>query len=331
LDTSDKKTTSKKSIALIIGAIALLLIAGSLSAYFLYILPQQKADLLALEQRKVDIAEKEKEDNLALEREKHEAAVEAEKEKTSKDFEIKQAELNRELEADCQNKIANLQLKANNIENGKYNPLTGNCEVTFTSDGVTQTAPIQNMVKSPPSNIEVFVLEDDGSTPITHSTYNIRFKEPVEFKGNISSNCDEIIVTATNPNFKAPDKVTLQKYHAGDPTFVYHAKKALNNLGTGITEYKFTALCEGKNISTTVSVYLEGPGYTLSYTPKKYDKNVEDLQTRLNEQGADIVVDGYFGEQTRTAVMNYQKEQGLTVDGIVGPVTWSALEGNPDY
>ena len=37
-------------------------------------------------------------------------------------------------------------------------------------------------------------------------------------------------------------------------------------------------------------------------------------------------LDGIFGIQTDTAVRNYQRQAGLTVDGIVGCNTWRALQ-----
>lgn len=51
---------------------------------------------------------------------------------------------------------------------------------------------------------------------------------------------------------------------------------------------------------------------------------VKDLQTRLN-----IKVDGDFGPKTEAAVRAYQKSHKLTVDGVVGPQTWSHLYGRP--
>lgn len=37
--------------------------------------------------------------------------------------------------------------------------------------------------------------------------------------------------------------------------------------------------------------------------------------------------DQEFGSATKRAVRSFQKDQGLDVDGIVGPNTWSALKG----
>lgn len=54
---------------------------------------------------------------------------------------------------------------------------------------------------------------------------------------------------------------------------------------------------------------------------------VKELQTLLNNNGANLSVDGKFGPKTLAAVTSYQKANGLTVDGIVGKNTWGALRG----
>jgi hypothetical protein len=52
---------------------------------------------------------------------------------------------------------------------------------------------------------------------------------------------------------------------------------------------------------------------------------VKVVQARLAARGWTITVDGFFGRQTDTVVRQFQKEKHLTVDGIAGPITWSAL------
>jgi len=50
------------------------------------------------------------------------------------------------------------------------------------------------------------------------------------------------------------------------------------------------------------------------------------LQQLLNYQGVPVMVDRTFGNATKEAVMAFQRREGLTADGIVGPGTWDALE-----
>ncbi|MCI0714155.1 MAG: peptidoglycan-binding protein [Chloroflexi bacterium] len=52
---------------------------------------------------------------------------------------------------------------------------------------------------------------------------------------------------------------------------------------------------------------------------------VQTLQQQLNNAGANLVVDGIFGPQTRQAVIQFQRAAGLAPDGVVGPQTWASL------
>ncbi len=49
------------------------------------------------------------------------------------------------------------------------------------------------------------------------------------------------------------------------------------------------------------------------------------LQQRLQLFGFNLVADGDFGPKTESAVRSFQSANSLVVDGIVGPLTWSAL------
>lgn len=56
-------------------------------------------------------------------------------------------------------------------------------------------------------------------------------------------------------------------------------------------------------------------------------EDVRTLQTMLNRvDNAGLVEDGIFGSATYSAVTRFQKANNLAVDGIVGPLTKSALE-----
>jgi peptidoglycan hydrolase-like protein with peptidoglycan-binding domain len=52
---------------------------------------------------------------------------------------------------------------------------------------------------------------------------------------------------------------------------------------------------------------------------------VKILQVGLNGRGYALVGDGIFGAATDGAVRRFQSDNGLAVDGIVGPQTWNAL------
>ena len=90
----------------------------------------------------------------------------------------------------------------------------------------------------------------------------------------------------------------------------------------------------------------DGQGFPTSpgwrATIRKGDKGdgVKECQTMLQKLGYDLGkcgIDGDFGTMTRLAVITFQRDHNLGTDGVVGPLTWDALEkafaavaGNPD-
>lgn len=55
---------------------------------------------------------------------------------------------------------------------------------------------------------------------------------------------------------------------------------------------------------------------------------VRELQELLNRAGHDLKTDGGFGPKTFDAVRSFQQAAGLTVNGVAGPETLSALRGS---
>ena len=67
----------------------------------------------------------------------------------------------------------------------------------------------------------------------------------------------------------------------------------------------------------TLSTIRQGSrGALVTYAQEKlYSKLYPEVGT----------VDGIFGSKTAQAVRNFQRENGLVVDGIIGPRTWAVL------
>ncbi len=60
------------------------------------------------------------------------------------------------------------------------------------------------------------------------------------------------------------------------------------------------------------------------HTPALSDPAISRWQKRMAELGYDVDVDGVYGPQSRAACVAFQRERGLSPDGIVGRVTWRA-------
>ncbi len=91
-----------------------------------------------------------------------------------------------------------------------------------------------------------------------------------------------------------------------------------------------TAAADSAATSTTATT-----GSTGGRVVQKPDDNVrngdsgpgvEEIQRALKAAGYDIGVDGKFGPVTEKAVKDFQGKNGLTQDGVVGPVTWAKMQ-----
>ena len=64
-------------------------------------------------------------------------------------------------------------------------------------------------------------------------------------------------------------------------------------------------------------------------SPLMQGDDVKVVQNKLNSLGYNSgTADGYYGNDTKNAVVKFQSDRGLTTDGEVGPATWNALFSN---
>ena len=79
-----------------------------------------------------------------------------------------------------------------------------------------------------------------------------------------------------------------------------------------------------RNFQTDYGLAVDG-----SFGPITKAKSIDvikDLQQKLNEKAAaGLNVDGYIGNKTINAIKKYQNINGLKVDGVCGPTTYSYL------
>jgi lysozyme family protein len=160
------------------------------------------------------------------------------------------------------------------------------------------------------------------------------------------------IAVSANPQTTSPTCVAC-----GQQNNTYHAPSlvsgwpqlSLYTQGQAVTSLQYlldasgTALAVdgkfGPGTDTAVRAYQQAQGLTVDGTvgPQTWlalivtvqqgsqGPAVKAVQSQLASRGVALPVDGNFGPSTDTAVRAYQKAQGLTVDGIVGPQTWQAL------
>ena len=83
-------------------------------------------------------------------------------------------------------------------------------------------------------------------------------------------------------------------------------------------------------MQTTNSIYAQLPLCSSLPTLKRNNsttanQNVRYLQQSLLKNGYPVATDGFFCPKTEQAVIKFQKENKMAVDGIVGPKTWNKL------
>lgn len=83
------------------------------------------------------------------------------------------------------------------------------------------------------------------------------------------------------------------------------------------------AITEGITGQKVIDIVVY-PNYLLKID-SKFDNNVKVMQQKLIDLGLLKIADGYFGPNTRNAVVSFQNVKKIDADGIVGQVTWNKL------
>lgn len=83
---------------------------------------------------------------------------------------------------------------------------------------------------------------------------------------------------------------------------------------------------QSPDVMTREWIVLYAAGPTPRLTRGSRGEAVRRVQRAIGIAVSPIPVDGIFGEQTDAAVREYQSLTGHTVDGVVGPATWRALQ-----
>lgn len=130
------------------------------------------------------------------------------------------------------------------------------------------------------------------------------FDALVSFAYNIGS-IDQLTASGTRSRAVIAEKILLYN-------------KATGKILAGLTKRRQEErelFLSGSSTAARATVKFESRGEDVTY-----------LQQRLTAKGYGVgSIDGIFGSKTMEAVKAFQAENGLTVDGVVGKATWSAL------
>lgn len=115
---------------------------------------------------------------------------------------------------------------------------------------------------------------------------------------------------------------------------VIEAKGTINGvIKSNLTDKKWTFYGELKGVSYDGADPEPTPEPTPGWRPtiRRGNKGADviECQTMLTRLGYDIGscgIDGDFGRATEKAVSEFQSDHNLIVDGVVGPMTWDALD-----
>lgn len=165
---------------------------------------------------------------------------------------------------------------------------------------------------------------------IGHSDYNV-YKNLIETRGK---NCAWWTARygkddgSYNPNYPVHNDADLHQYTSNGDCPGIRDKVDLNKLTGSKPLSWFTGKKEEEVEQPTLKFpergyYTVGDGYEQLKSLKPEIKKIQIIANEI--VNAELKVDGKYGEKTKAAVKDLQKEVGAKVDGLFGRKTWSAV------
>lgn len=147
-----------------------------------------------------------------------------------------------------------------------------------------------------------------------------------------------LICTAVPQISPIPTDVIVAEAHSGRTDANGGHKDNKNKSGLGSYHYHCGGYsphlhengeCPYSSTASTTSSSSSSTSSTSTSTASSVsstDDTIKQVQQALNDKGYDCgVADGIMGEKTKNAVEQFQKDNGLTIDGIIGKQVKDAL------
>ncbi|MBQ4581309.1 MAG: peptidoglycan-binding protein [Clostridia bacterium] len=138
------------------------------------------------------------------------------------------------------------------------------------------------------------------------AVFKWKAETPAKFSDNEGDFCHIGLVTSVSP---------LRIVHASTDGMKVKADRKIG-------KWRYWGVLAAADMPSDASAAL--PTATLRRGDR--DSDVKTLQRALRSVGFDLEIDGIFGRITQECVKSFQATHDLVRDGIVGPLTWAALE-----